>query len=142
MGGWYSSAKVDLSGMERLQEKLDNYGSEAQVVVAKYLATEALDQVGPAISRLLPVSGRTFAGHQLGARAAGYRAVFMTAGASVDGVTIRSAPEWGYLYFPDDGKNTKRHRGNQKFMVRGAQTAAPDIANEICTRLVQKFEEG
>ncbi len=139
--GRYFNASIDLTGMEHLQEKMDTYGTEAQLLAMKYLAMEALEQVGPAITRLLPVSGRTFSGHPLGAKAAGYQAVFMARSATVDSVVFTTTPAWHYLYFPDDGKNSKRHRGNQRFMVRGGQEAAPKIADEICTRLAKKFEE-
>ena len=70
MGRKYN-ATIDMTGLQHLQEKLDNYGTEAQAEMLKYLSREALDQVGPAITRLLPVSGRTFMGHPLGAKAGG-----------------------------------------------------------------------
>ena len=68
--------------------------------------------------------------------------MFMTRSSTVDSVIFKSSPAWNYLYFPDDGSNTVRHRGNQQFMLRGAQDAAPKIADEICTRLARKFEDG
>lgn len=142
MGGWNRKGTVDLAGVERLTELMQRYGDEAQVIITKYLAEDSLDTIGPAISRLLPVSGRTFPGHSHGAKAAGYSATFMATAATVGSVLIRSRPAYNYLYFPDDGTNTDHHAGKQRFMVRGAQAAVPQVANDICSRLAAKFEEG
>lgn len=142
MGGWSKKGTVDLSGVERLAESIQKYGEEAQLVITKYLAEDAVDVIGPAITRLLPVSGRTFQGHHRGAKAAGYQATFMSTAATVDSVIVRSKVAFNYLYFPDDGSNTHHHAGKQHFMVRGAQAAAPQILDDICSRLVEKFEEG
>ncbi|MCD8383663.1 MAG: hypothetical protein LUC39_01710 [Clostridiales bacterium] len=136
-----AKATVDLSGVEKLTEALEQYGAEAQKVIAEYLRDDAFDAIGPCITRLLPVSGRTFQGHPMGARAAGYRTTFMVSDVATNSVTVKATPQYQYLYFPDDGSNTKRHRGKQQFMVRGAEAASPDIVDTICTRLVQKFEE-
>lgn len=135
-------AMVDLSGVDRLTESIQKYGKESQLIITKYLVQDAIDVIGPAITRLLPVSGRTFRGHRQGAKAAGYRTTFMSTAETVDSVIVRSRTAFDYLYFPDDGDNTDHHAGKQYFMLRGAEAAVPQVVNDICSRLAAKFEEG
>ncbi len=132
---------VDLSGVDRLAEFMDRYGSEAAAVITAQLSEEGLDAIGPAITRLLPASGRRWAGKRAAASAAGYERVFQATPA-LCAVTVRTTPAYHYLYFPDDGGNTQRHRGNQRFMLHGAEAAAPQLIEGICSRLISKFEEG
>jgi hypothetical protein len=56
--------------------------------------------------------------------------------------TVRSAQKYQYLYFPDDGTNTRRHVGNQQFFLRGAEDAAGEIVDVCIEKLTKSFEEG
>ena len=47
-------------------------------------------------------------------------------------VTVAARGKYSYMYFPDDGSNTEKHRGNQQFMKRGAERATERII-ELCT---------
>lgn len=132
---------IDLSGVERLSAFMEHYGSEAAAVITSQLAEEGLDTIGPAITRLLPASGRRWTTKRTAASSAGYQRVFQATPA-LCAVTIRTTPAYRYLYFPDDGSNTRRHQGNQRFMLRGAEAAAPQLIDGICSRLISKFEEG
>lgn len=46
-------------------------------------------------------------------------------------LTIKTKKPYNYLYFPDDGSNTKNHQGNQHFMKRGADASVSSIA-QLC----------
>ena len=54
-------------------------------------------------------------------------------------VTIAARGRYHYLYFPDDGSNTRRHVGNQEFMRRGAEAAAGKIIDICLGRLAEAF---
>ena len=54
-------------------------------------------------------------------------------------VTIKTKPKYDYLYFPDDGSNTRRHVGNQQFMRRGAEKSRDRIIDICVGRLAQEF---
>ena len=47
-------------------------------------------------------------------------------------LTVKTKKSYNYLYFPDDGSNTKNHVGNQHFMQKGANDAIP-IIRQMCT---------
>lgn len=53
-------------------------------------------------------------------------------------VTIKSRKDFHYLYFPDDGSNTKRHQGMQQFMLQGMENVSGQIVDEIVEQIVEK----
>lgn len=54
-------------------------------------------------------------------------------------VTIKSKKTFNYLYFPDDGSNTRNHAGMQHFMLHGAEKASEKITEELIKKIVDKF---
>lgn len=54
-------------------------------------------------------------------------------------VTVKTKNNYHYLYFPDDGTNTRRHIGNKQFMLRGGQKAAPAITQELTNKLIEQI---
>lgn len=141
MMGNSAKATVDITPIERLTEALQRFGDQSTVAVSQYLAEAGYRQITESITRLLPVSGRRWSGKPAGARSAG-TAVFGMEQTDLMSITVRSVKPYNYLYFPDDGGNTKRHAGRQHFMQRGAETSTDTIVDGICTRLVELFEEG
>ena len=53
------------------------------------------------------------------------------------GTLVKTKSEYNYLYFPDDGSNTKRHQGNQQFMHRGAEMSQDEIIEDITKRFLE-----
>ena len=139
--GKYGIVTMDFAEVDRLNEFMYRYRDAAASIITAYLAAHGLDTIGPAITRLLPVSGRRWARKLTAASSIGYDRAFR-AQRDFCAVTVRTVPVYGYLYFPDDGGDTQRHRGNQRFMLRGAEAAAPQLIDGICSRLISKFEEG
>ena len=131
----------DTSDVERIADILTKYLTAIEPTIHEYLADHGLETIGPAITRLLPASSRLWDGKRTGAKAAGYASVFQ-GDLGLGSITVRTQPAYYYLYFPDDGGNTQRHRGNQRFMLHGAEAAAPQLIEGICSRLISKFEEG
>lgn len=141
MMGNSAKATVDVTQIERLTEALQRFGDQSTVAVSQYLAETGYRQITESITRLLPVSGRHWSGKPTGARSAG-AAAFGMEQTDLMSITVRSVKPYNYLYFPDDGGNTKRHAGRQHFMQRGAEASTDSIVDGICTRLVELFEEG
>lgn len=56
-------------------------------------------------------------------------------------MTVSTTAKFRYLYFPDDGGNTKRHAGDQHFMFRGAQAAAPSVMERCVAALTREWEQ-
>lgn len=133
-----SNVRVDYDGFEQLAERIGQFGSGAgraiQGVYNDFAAGEIKENALP----LVHPSGRTFKGHRSGARAAGPERVFTQ---QVDGLTlvVRTNRPFGYLYFPDDGSNTKRHAGQQHFMQRGLDASTESIIERCLAALTEDF---
>lgn len=54
-------------------------------------------------------------------------------------VTIKTVSTYNYLYFPDDGSNTKKLAGNQQFMASGAESASDRIMELCIGHLTEEF---
>ena len=55
------------------------------------------------------------------------------------GVWVKNKPVYGYLYFVDDGENTRKHIGNMRFMERGAEAATPRIVDRVQEELIKNI---
>ena len=84
---------------------------------------------GEDLYAVLPSSGRRWKGKKRPARSAMPRSFDQDD--DLLAVTIAARGVYHYLYFPDDGSNTRKHAGNQQFMYRGAERASPKII-ELC----------
>ena len=91
-------------------------------------------QIESCIMPLLPSSGRTWRGKKAAASSVN---PFKHVQEDSLSVIVRNKPAYGYLYFADDGSNTKRHQGGQHFMERGLETAAPDIIEKCLGALTE-----
>ncbi|MCD8152047.1 MAG: hypothetical protein LUD71_03025 [Clostridiales bacterium] len=133
-------AKIDISGVEELQQRMNQYGSKSGSVIQEYLKVEGFERIASHIPGLIHASGRTWPARKTrSATAAGYNTVFQGITSSLT-LTVSTKTRYNYLYFPDDGSNTVHHVGNQQFMLRGAEQATDDIVNGILNRLVAAFE--
>ena len=54
-------------------------------------------------------------------------------------VTVGTRSKFHYLYFPDDGTNTKHHAGKQHFFERGVEAQEENVINGILDAL--KFKD-
>lgn len=124
----------DAADMDEFTKMMDQYGDAAKKVINDVLHEEGAEVIKKEISRLLPSSGRRWKGKGAAARAV------MPGKFDQDeellAVTIAARGKYHYLYFPDDGSNTKRHVGNQQFMHRGAEKASPKVIELCLGRLI------
>lgn len=135
MGG---TMRLEQEQLDQVQEKLLRFGNQAGKTVSQALHQSA-EVIEGEIHGLLPQSGRSWPKKRLAARSAAPGIVFRADFGDLF-VTIRSRPNYNYLYFPDDGYNTRRHMGNQQFMLRGAQAAAEEVGQRVVTALVEQFD--
>ena len=127
---------VNFSDVERLQEALQNYQGDTEAAINDVLHNEAGGLAQEEIKRLMPVSGKSWKGKKPAAKNANSLR-------NVNGnlfVTVTTQKAYQYLYFPDDGSNTRRHAGNQQFFWRGGETVQDEIIERCINKLITKFE--
>ena len=132
-GNW----EVDATEMDRLMEVAQQWPQVSEDAINDVLHGEGGRLIGLRIDNLIPVSGRTFKGHTSGAKGSAWQ--------SYDkpnlGVTVAARGKRAYLYFPDDGTNTKRHAGNKQFFAKGAEDATDEVVDLCIYTMIQRMEE-
>ncbi|MGN0301598.1 MAG: hypothetical protein ACI4BI_01820 [Anaerotardibacter sp.] len=119
-----SSFGISTEGMESIIAKVEAFPSVFGQCVGNVLHGEGGEVIASKITELIHPSGRTFKGHTSSATSTKWYLKYTSESFAV---TIRSKSKFNYLYFPDDGSNTKRHAGGQDFTGRGMQAAIPKI---------------
>ena len=133
-----SEFRIEQEDLDRLSAAMERLGAGAGQTVDAVLHGEGAERIRAEIMRLLPQSGRSWPGK---APAAARSQPFTQANGSLS-VTVKTKYRYHYLYFPDDGSNTVRHRGGQHFMLGGAENSRERIIDACIRRLIEKFEEG
>ena len=126
---------IDIEEVENKVVMLGKVGARAEAIVNDVLHNEAGPLIEKNIMPLLPQSGRSWKGKKPAAKNA---APFQEVNGNLS-VTVTTKYHYHYLYFPNDGSNTKRHVGNQHFMYRGAEKAAPDIIEKCTARILKEI---
>ena len=133
MSEWFS---LDVSGVERLQKAMLNcQGRAVETTINSILHDDGETLISEAVYRLMPRSDKKAGRHAKVSKS-------LTSDKENLSVTIAARGKWHYLYFPDDGTNTRRHVGNQQFFRRGAESVQDEIVDRCVNRLVNQFEEG
>ena len=132
-----SVIQLDVSGFDKLQESMKNYQGDTERAINDVLTNEAGPMIHEAVQRLIPVSGRTWKGKKKPAKIANS---LMEQSGNLS-ITVKTRSAYSYLYFPDDGTNTKRHAGNQQFFKRGGESQAEEIINRCVNRLINVIED-
>ena len=132
--GWF---EFDAGSIDDLYEKMVSYGTGSGQIIDKVLRSEGAEEIKKQIARLLPSSGRNWKGKAPAASSA------MPGRFDQDNgelsVTIAARGKYHYLYFPDDGSNTRKHAGNKQFMLHGAESAAPKVVEMCVGKLAEAF---
>lgn len=131
-----ASFELHFDEVESLQEKMEEYGAGAQRIINDVLHGEGGRQVKDKIHMLIPSSGRQWKGKRAPASSADS---LQQVNDEMLAVTIKSKTAYNYLYFPDDGSNTKRHAGNQQFFQHGAEDAADSVVELCLGKLTEEF---
>ena len=125
--------KLDFSGFEKLQQAMQGFQGDTEATINDVLHNYAGDRAQKDIILLMPVSNKK----------KGVHAKHSDPLQNITGnlsVTVTTKGKFGYLYFPDDGTNTRRHAGNQRFFERGGETAMDDIVGRCIEKLINNFE--
>lgn len=132
--------QLDEKQFDTLQRAMQNYGDQAGRAVDDVLHNEGGKFINDEIMRLLPASGRKWRGKKTAAK----RTQPFTQDNGSLSVTIRTKSAYNYLYFPDDGTNTKHHIGYKgkprEFMMHGAENQTSEIIDRCITRLIRTWE--
>lgn len=133
--------RLDGQQVETLQRAIQVYSGDAERAVNDVLHEEGGPLIREEIMRLLPLSGRK---PWKGKKTAAKRAQPFTQSNGNLSVTIRTKSAYHYLYFPDDGTNTRRHVGYKgkprEFMFKGAEHQKDRIIERCIDRLIEKWE--
>ena len=128
--------KIELSGVEELQKAIKEYKGYAGEAIDDVLHNEAGQLIQDSVRRLMPVSSvKSWKGKPKHAKDAdSLRQINYDLA-----VKITTKGKYGYLYFPDDGTNTKNHIGEQHFFERGGEAVKGEIIEKCLNRLTQEF---
>jgi len=130
---------VVAEALDSVAQAMEQYGAGAGQLIDSVLQTQGAQLIKEQIAMLLPSSGRTWKGKPAPASVA-MPGKFTQSNGPLS-VTISARGRYGYLYFPDDGTNTKRHAGNQQFMMRGAENATAQIVDLCIGKLTEDFNQ-
>lgn len=125
--------RLEAAEFERLEQVMKNFPDEAEKAINEVLHNEGSQLIKESIRNLIPVSGRNWKGKKAPAK---------TGNSLTDvkenlSITVQTTKNYQYLYFPDDGTNTRRHAGNQQFFLKGAEEQQSTIIDLCINRLTQ-----
>lgn len=130
--------KISVADVEKLQAAMKEYQGDVESSINDILHNQGGELIQDAVRRLIPVSGKTWKGKPTGAKK-GNSLTNINGNLSV---TVTTTKKYQYLYFPDDGTNTRRHVGNQRFFERGGESVKDEIIERCITKLTNNFEKG
>ena len=129
--------ELDASEFERLEKAIKDFPDNAEDAINEVLHGEGSEIIKEEIKRLMPVSGKNWRGKAPAAK----HANSLTQQKGNLFVDVKSQKKYNYLYFPDDGSNTRRHAGNQHFFLHGAENKQTEVIDRCVNRLVNSFGE-
>ncbi len=124
--------EIDYTQFETLQNAMKAYAGNTEETVNEVLHNEAGQLIHDEIKRIMPVSGRRFRGKKPAAKSA----ESLRAAEGHLSITVKTTKHYQYLYFPDDGTNTRHHVGNQQFFLRAGEAKTQEIVDRCINRLV------
>lgn len=130
-----SRLTLNANEYDRVLQAVEQFPGNAEQVINEVLHGEGAELIQERIRKYMPVSDKKKGRHAVDAKS-------LTPKGSNLAVTVKSTKKFNYLYFPDDGTNTRKHVGNQQFFLRGAEDASGEIVDLITAKLTQTIEEG
>lgn len=130
--------EMDTKEIERLYNTIKNFPGNAEDSINDVFHNDAPPIVSEEIKHLMPTSGRSWRGKAPAAKGA----KSLTDEKANLAFTVKTTGKYHYLYFPDDGSNTRRHVGNQQFFQRGGEAKQSEIVDRCITKIIQNFEKG
>lgn len=124
--------KITIADFDELQTAIKEYAGNAEEAINDVLHNQGGELIQNSIRNLIPVSGRTWKGKAPAAK----KGKSLTSVNSNLAVKVTNTPKYGYLYFADDGSNTKNHAGNKQFFAEGGEAVKDEIIERMISRLV------
>lgn len=132
-----ATLSIDVSQIDKLQQAIISYEGDTEKIINEIMHVKASPMLQEAVLQLMPVSGRFWKGKKGAAKIS----KSLTDVKENLGVTVKTTKNYQYLYFPDDGTNTRHHVGNQQFFMRGGEMKEDEIVNLCVDGLVRGFEK-
>lgn len=129
--------EMDAKEVERLFNTVKNFPGNAEKSINDVFHNDAPPIVSEEIKRLMPESGKTWKGKAPAAKGA----KSLTDETANLSFTVKTTGKYHYLYFPDDGSNTRNHVGNQQFFQRGGEAKQTEIVDRCISRIVTDFNQ-
>lgn len=129
--------RLNQEDFERLLNAMKDFQGDAVQTINEVLHNEGGQLIHDEIKRLMPMSGKRWKGKKTPAKTSNSLVIV---GGNLS-VTVTTKKAYQYLYFPDDGSNTRRHAGNQQFFLNGGENQKEEILNRCINRLVGSFED-
>lgn len=131
-----SILKIDADQIEKLQNAMEGFQGNTENVINHVLHNTGNVLIKGAILQFMPVSGRDWEGKKGAAK----MSRSLTDKKENLAVTVKTTKNYQYLYFPDDGTNTRRHVGNQQFFRRGGEAETEKIIGLCIDGLMNDFK--
>lgn len=128
--------RLEANDFLKLEKVMIEFRGDTEKVVNDVLHNEAGQLIKEEIIRLMPKSGRKWKGKKGAAKNSNSLKI---KGDDNLAVEVKTTNNYHYLYFPDDGTNTRKHIGNQQFFSHGAKNQSEEIINRCIDRLVNSF---
>lgn len=127
--------ELDFYEFDRMHQAMLDYAGNTEEAINDILHNDASPLIQEEIKRLMPVSGKNWKGKKSSAKSS----KSLTDEKGNLFVTVKTTKNYQYLYFPDDGSNTRRHVGNQQFFLKGGEAKQNEIIDRCVARLVDDF---
>lgn len=127
---------IDAASLDEVTSAVVDFGDGAERIINDVLHQEAGPIIAEKITPLIHPSGRTFKGHRASAASSDWPRFDTDENLAV---SVGTKAKFRYLYFPDDGSNTRNHAGNQQMFYRGGMAAAPEISERCLARLSEEW---
>lgn len=132
------SIRDDSNSWPALEAALSSLASGSGRIIDEVLHDRGAEEIQKRIDQLLPTSGRRWRGKPPQAKGSKWNHNTN----DPLSVTVGTTSRYHYLYFPDDGSNTRTHVGNKRMFIRGAEAASSDVVDLLTESLIKAFEEG
>lgn len=128
--------ELDFYEFDRMYQAMLDYAGNTEEAINDILHNDASPLIQEEIKRLMPVSGREWKGKKRAAKTS----KSLTDEKGNLFVTVKTTKNYQYLYFADDGTNTRRHVGNQQFFLKGGEAKQDEITDRCVARLIDGFQ--
>lgn len=132
-----SRISLDFESIRQSIDNFDNLNSKTEFIINNILHNKGADLIKSNIYPLINNSGREWNNKPKHAKLA----KSLTDVKENLGIVTKSKKTYNYLYFSDDGSNTKRHQGLQGFMLKGAEKSIDEITQDIINRLIDEINK-